>query len=121
MRDIRDEMHSDRRKSGHAGLGLQYFIVGLCQKVLVANTVAPLADHAFTLETQQAERWNGVAGAWAYTLQIYFDFCGYSNMPWDWPSCSASASPRTSDYPYVAQSITEFWRRWHMRPVVLVS
>src|SRR5256885_1152651 len=47
--DIRDEMHADRRTTAHLGLGVQYFIIGLCQKVLIANIVAPLADHAFGL------------------------------------------------------------------------
>ncbi|WP_442957950.1 MBOAT family O-acyltransferase, partial [Phenylobacterium sp.] len=78
--DIRDEMHADRRKSGHIGLGVQYFIVGLAQKVLVANTVAALADHAFGLEGTALTATAAWLGAWAYTLQIYFDFCGYSNM-----------------------------------------
>src|SRR5581483_1298388 len=78
--DIRDEMHADRRRTAHLGLGVQYFIVGLCQKVLVANTVAGLADHAFGLEPAHLGPTAAWLGVWAYTLQIYFDFCGYSNM-----------------------------------------
>src|ERR1700712_2917478 len=48
--DIRDEMHAERRRTSHVGLGFQYFIVGLCQKTLIANAVAPLADHAFSAD-----------------------------------------------------------------------
>src|SRR5687768_7127789 len=77
---IREELHADRRRTGRIGLGLQYFIVGLCQKVLVANTVAPLADHAFGLSPAALDTGTAWLGMAAYTLQIYFDFCGYSNM-----------------------------------------
>ena len=112
--DIRDEMHADRRKAGHIGLGIQYFIVGLAQKVLVANTVAPLADHAFGLDGPALDSLAAWLGAWAYTLQIYFDFCGYSNMAIGLAFMLGFTFPKNFDYPYVSQSITEFWRRWHM-------
>jgi alginate O-acetyltransferase complex protein AlgI len=112
--DIRDEMHADRRQSGHVGLGVQYFIVGLCQKVLVANAVAPLADHAFTLDLAKLDATAAWLGIWAYTLQIYFDFCGYSNMAIGLAFLLGFTFPKNFDYPYVSQSITEFWRRWHM-------
>ena len=112
--DIRDEMHADRRKTAHVGLGFQYFIVGLCQKVLVANTVAPLADHAFGLDALHLGPLTAWLGIWAYTLQIYFDFCGYSNMAIGLAFMLGFTFPRNFNYPYVAQSITDFWRRWHM-------
>jgi alginate O-acetyltransferase complex protein AlgI len=112
--DIRDEMHGERRRSGHVGLGFQYFIVGLCQKVLVANTLAPLADHAFGLDPAKLDATNAWLGVWAYTLQIYFDFCGYSNMAIGLAFLLGFTFPKNFDYPYIAQSITDFWRRWHM-------
>ena len=112
--DIRDEMHADRRKSGHAGLGVQYFIVGLAQKVLIANTVAALADHGFGLDPAHLDATTAWLGIWAYTLQIYFDFCGYSNMAIGLAFLLGFTFPKNFDYPYVAQSITEFWGRWHM-------
>lgn len=112
--DIRDEMHADRRKTGHVGLGVQYFIVGLCQKVLVANTLAPLADHAFAADLMRLDATTAWLGVWAYTLQIYFDFCGYSNMAIGLAFLLGFTFPKNFDYPYIAQSITEFWRRWHM-------
>ena len=112
--DIRDEMHAARRKTGHVGLGVQYFIVGLCQKVLVANTLAPLADHAFGLDVAKLDATNAWLGVWAYTLQIYFDFCGYSNMAIGLAFLLGFTFPKNFDYPYAAQSITDFWRRWHM-------
>ena len=112
--DIRDEMHADRRATAHLGLGFQYFIVGLCQKVLVANTVAPLADHAFAADPAHLGSGAAWLGIWAYTLQIYFDFCGYSNMAIGLALMLGFTFPKNFDYPYVAQSITDFWRRWHM-------
>jgi alginate O-acetyltransferase complex protein AlgI len=112
--DIRDEMHADRRKTAHIGLGFQYFIVGLCQKALIANTVAPLADHAFAADLVRLDATTAWLGIWAYTLQIYFDFCGYSNMAIGLAFLLGFTFPKNFDYPYVAQSITDFWRRWHM-------
>ena len=112
--NIRDELHADRRKTGRPGLGLQYFIVGLCQKVLVANTVAPLADHAFNLPAAGLEPTTAWLGAFAYTLQIYFDFCGYSNMAIGLAFLMGFTFPKNFDYPYVSRSLTEFWRRWHI-------
>jgi alginate O-acetyltransferase complex protein AlgI len=112
--DIRDEMHAERRKTAHVGLGFQYFIVGLCQKVLIANTVAPLADHAFAANLPGLDATTAWLGIWAYTLQIYFDFCGYSNMAIGLAFLLGFTFPKNFDYPYIAQSITDFWRRWHM-------
>jgi len=110
--DIVDEMHADRRQSTHLGLGIQYFIVGLCQKVLVANTVSPLADFAFgAAKLDGTSAW---LGALAYTLQIYFDFCGYSNMAIGLAFMLGFTYPRNFNYPYSAVSITDFWRRWHI-------
>src|SRR6202011_3525868 len=77
---IRDELVVRSFSMERLGLGLQYFIVGLCQKVLIANTVAPVADHAFSLALGDLDATVAWLGVLSYTLQIYFDFCGYSNM-----------------------------------------
>jgi alginate O-acetyltransferase complex protein AlgI len=111
--NIAEELHADRRKTGRIGLGFQYFIVGLCQKVLVANSVAPLADHAFGL-TGLLDPGTAWLGALAYSLQIYFDFCGYSNMAIGLAFMLGFTFPKNFDHPYASRSITEFWRRWHI-------
>jgi len=111
---IREELHADRRKTGRIGLGIQYFIVGLCQKVLIANSVAPLADHAFGLAPGSLDAGTAWLGMLAYTLQIYFDFCGYSNMAIGLAFMLGFTFPKNFDYPYMARSVTEFWRRWHI-------
>jgi alginate O-acetyltransferase complex protein AlgI len=112
--DIRDELQHRHFAIDRMGLGVQYLIVGLCQKVLIANTLAPLADHMFALAPAQLGAAAGWLGLLAYTLQIYFDFCGYSNMAIGLAFLLGFTFPKNFDYPYAAQSITEFWRRWHM-------
>jgi alginate O-acetyltransferase complex protein AlgI len=112
--DIRAEMHADRRGSPTRALGLQYLIVGLCQKVLIANVVAPLADYAFAAPPATLDVPTAWAGALAYALQIYFDFCGYSNMAIGLAFLMGFTYPKNFDYPYASRSITEFWRRWHI-------
>jgi alginate O-acetyltransferase complex protein AlgI len=112
--NIREELHADRRTTGRLGLGLQYFIVGLCQKVLVANAVAPLADHAFGLDPKALDAGTAWLGALAYTLQIYFDFGGYSNMAIGLAFMLGFTFPKNFDHPYASRSVTEFWRRWHI-------
>jgi alginate O-acetyltransferase complex protein AlgI len=111
---IRDELVARSFSLDRLGLGLQYFIVGLCQKVLIANTVAPLADHAFSLGLGDLDATVAWLGVLSYTLQIYFDFCGYSNMAIGLAFMLGFTFPKNFDYPYSARSITEFWRKWHM-------
>jgi alginate O-acetyltransferase complex protein AlgI len=112
--NIREELHADRRKTRRLGLGIQYFIVGLCQKVLVANAVAPLANQAFGIDPAALDPATAWIGALAYSLQIYFDFCGYSNMAIGLAFMLGFTFPKNFDHPYASRSITEFWRRWHM-------
>jgi alginate O-acetyltransferase complex protein AlgI len=111
---IRKELAVRSYNTERLGLGIQYFIVGLCQKVLIANTVAPLADYAFGLQVHDLDASVAWIGVVAYTLQIYFDFCGYSNMAIGLAFLLGFTFPKNFDYPYSARSMTEFWRKWHM-------
>jgi len=96
-------------------LGFARFVVGLAKKVILANTFAYLADKAFyandmgTLTLAMA--W---LGALSYTLQIFFDFSGYSDMAIGLGSMFGFHFLENFDYPYISKSVTEFWRRWHM-------
>jgi alginate O-acetyltransferase complex protein AlgI len=105
----------DQRRAtlGRASVGARIFIVGLAQKVLVADLVAPLAHAAFDYipNPSMAEAWIGLL---AYTVQIYFDFAGYSNMAIGLGIVLGFTFPRNFRMPYTSLSITEFWRRWHM-------
>lgn len=94
--------------------GIIRFIIGLSKKVLLADNIALIADVAF--ETSISELSVGVAwiGAIAYSLQIYFDFSGYSDMAIGLGRMFGFHFLENFNYPYVASSITEFWRRWHI-------
>jgi alginate O-acetyltransferase complex protein AlgI len=112
--DICDELKHRKVNDGRVSIGLQYFVVGLAQKVLIANTVAAAADHSFGLPVEGLTTGVAWIGILAYTLQIYFDFCGYSNMAIGLAAMLGFHFPRNFDYPYSSKSISEFWRRWHM-------
>ncbi len=114
----------DRRENidGFAN-GLRRFIVGLAKKVLIANTMAKVADGLFnplapssSVATEISQL--GVIGSWivmlAYTLHIYFDFSGYSDMAIGIGKMLGFKFLENFNYPYISKSITEFWRRWHI-------
>ena len=92
--------------------GLVLFILGLAKKVWLADQLAPIADQGFALASP------GAAAAWqaalAYSLQLYFDFSGYSDMALGLAGLFGLELPVNFDAPYRATSIREFWRRWHM-------
>ena len=93
--------------------GLRRFIVGFGKKMLIAGPVSAIVDSAFSLGGALDIRmaWLGAA---AYTLQIYFDFSGYSDMAIGLGTLFGFETPENFNYPYVSASITEFWRRWHL-------
>ena len=107
------QLDARRFTLGRASVGARIFIVGLAQKVLVADVVAPLVQVAFDQAhgRSMAEAWVGLI---AYTVQIYFDFAGYSNMAIGLGIVLGFTFPRNFRMPYTSLSITEFWRRWHM-------
>ena len=94
--------------------GVRRFIIGLAKKMLVANTVAVAADAIFALPGRELNfslAWLGVA---CYTLQIYFDFSGYSDMAIGLAKLFGIDFLENFNYPYAAGTVTEFWRRWHI-------
>jgi alginate O-acetyltransferase complex protein AlgI len=94
--------------------GVRRFIIGLAKKMLVANTVAVAADAIFAIPDDGLTfglAWLGVA---CYTLQIYFDFSGYSDMAIGLAKLFGIDFLENFNYPYAARSITDFWRRWHI-------
>jgi alginate O-acetyltransferase complex protein AlgI len=94
--------------------GVSQFILGLSKKMLVANTLAVPADAIFGLPGSALTCGLAWLGAACYTLQIYFDFSGYSDMAIGLARMFGFEFRANFDYPYVSQSITEFWRRWHI-------
>lgn len=105
---------SQRRTTwGRFSAGARLFAIGLGWKVLIADEVARLVDGVFdaTSNPTFVEAWLGL---YAYTIQIYFDFAGYSTMAVGLGVMVGFALPRNFRLPYTALSITDFWRRWHM-------
>ncbi len=92
--------------------GLLRFIVGMGKKLILSSAMGSIADAVFAFPGGDIRlAW---LGAIAYTLQIYFDFSGYSDMAIGMGGALGFVSPENFDYPYIAASVTEFWRRWHI-------
>lgn len=111
---VAEELKSRRLTVAATADGIRIFIIGLMLKVMIANTVAQPADLIFALPLEELTFSNAWLGAISYTFQIFFDFSGYSLMAIGLGKCFGFTFPQNFNYPYVSQSITEFWRRWHM-------
>jgi alginate O-acetyltransferase complex protein AlgI len=94
--------------------GIERFVVGLGKKVLIANTLATPADAIFGLPPAGLSAGLAWFGVVCYTLQIYFDFSGYSDMAIGLARIFGFHFPENFCHPYVSRSLTEFWRRWHI-------
>lgn len=94
--------------------GISRFITGLAKKVLIANSLALPVDQIFAITPAQIGQSSAWLGAIFYTLQIYFDFSGYSDMAIGLGKMIGFHFLENFNYPYVAKSMTEFWRRWHI-------
>ncbi|HBG06452.1 MAG: hypothetical protein A2075_00565 [Geobacteraceae bacterium GWC2_58_44] len=94
--------------------GIKRFIVGLAKKVLIANTLAGTVDQIFAIPTADLPATVAWLGIICYTLQIYFDFSGYSDMAIGLGRMFGFSFQENFNYPYISRSLTEFWRRWHI-------
>ncbi len=111
---IADEIETRTIDNSRFLRGLQQFIIGLAQKVLIANTVALTADQIFAVVPGNlpiATAWLGIA---CYSIQIFYDFAGYSNMAIGIGHMLGFTYPPNFQNPYAANSVTQFWRRWHI-------
>jgi len=112
--DVADQIRNRRHSLSGVARGASEFVIGLAQKVLIANNVAIAADAVFRVPAQNlspAAAWFGIL---AYALQIYFDFAGYSHMAVGLGRICGFEFADNFNFPYASQSVTEFWRRWHM-------
>ena len=98
----------------HVASGIQRFIFGLSKKVLVANPLGQVADAVFAYASAELTPGMAWLGLLCYTLQIYYDFSGYSDMAVGLGKMFGFVFPENFDYPYTTRSLREFWRRWHM-------
>ena len=112
-KDVAEQIDGNRASASQFALGIRQFVIGLSKKVLLANQMGLLWD-ALRPGVEQ----NGTIAAWigiiAYTLQIYFDFSGYSDMAMGLGNMLGFRFMENFNYPYISRSITEFWRRWHI-------
>ena len=113
-RDIAAEIHTRRATLTDTAQGVRRFILGLSKKLLLADTAAGIADTVFGLEAGSLDIRLAWLGAVAYTLQIYFDFSGYSDMAVGLGWIFGFHFKENFDHPYSAGSIKQFWRRWHI-------
>lgn len=95
-------------------VGTKRFAIGLFKKVLLANNLSVVADTAFHYDYSELSVAFAWVGALAFTFQIYFDFSGYSDMAIGLGRMFGFHFDENFNYPYIAKSITEFWRRWHI-------
>ena len=96
------------------GAGAERFIIGLAKKLLLANTFAAVADTVFNANSNTYSTETAWLGAVAYALQIYFDFSGYSDMAIGLGKMVGFDFKENFNYPYIARSVQDFWRRWHI-------
>ncbi len=95
-------------------IGFYRFAIGLAKKVIIANHLGAYADEIFAMDYMTMHTQMAWAGILAYTFQIYFDFSGYSDMAIGIGKMIGFKFPENFNNPYVATSITDFWRRWHI-------
>ena len=113
-RDIEEQILNRTVTSDKTALGIRRFAQGLAKKVFIANNVAVIADTVFNSVLTNLDAKTACLGAVAYMLQIFFDFSGYSDMAIGLGKMFGFEFKENFDHPYVADSIKDFWRRWHI-------
>ena len=113
-KDVEDQLAYRPMNAQQIAGGIRRFIIGLSKKLLIADTIAVATDHVFALDKAELTAPLAWLGAVGYTLQIYFDFSGYSDMAIGLGAMFGFTFKENFNYPYYSSSITEFWRRWHI-------
>ena len=111
---VEEEIDNRKETKEDVISGTKRFIIGLSKKVIIANQMALLADLVFNKHNGTYGTTIIWLGTLAYTLQIYFDFSGYSDMAIGLGRVFGFHFLENFDYPYISKSVTEFWRRWHI-------
>lgn len=111
-KDVADQFQNRTHTIDKFSEGSYRFMLGFAQKVLIADSVAPIVDKSFALSNPTfIEAW---LGSLAYTIQLYYDFMGYSSMAIGLGLMMGFRFIENFNQPYISRSITEFWRRWHI-------
>jgi alginate O-acetyltransferase complex protein AlgI len=114
FRDIAEQLVTHDARLADFAYGVRRFILGLGKKVLIANTLGATADRIFALPSTDLTTPLAWLGLVCYTLQIYFDFSGYSDMAIGLMRMFGFRILENFNYPYISRSVREFWRRWHI-------
>lgn len=112
--DIEKYLYDNVTRFEDVVYGVKRFIVGLSKKVLIANPLGAIADPIFNTGYQNADMGIAWLAAVTYSLQLFFDFSGYSDMAIGLGRIFGFHFLENFNYPYISKSITEFWRRWHI-------
>lgn len=112
--DIEKEIDARHTTPQETALGIRRFICGLAKKLLLSNAMGQMADTVFALPAGEIGMFAAWTGAVCYTLQIYFDFSGYSDMAIGMGRMFGFHFLENFTYPYASTTIKEFWRRWHI-------
>lgn len=112
--DIEEQLKERSINSTKFGGGAMYFIRGLAKKVVLANTFGSVYEQVAAMQMGSFSTLTAWVGAIAYAFQIYFDFGGYSDMAIGLGKMFGFEFLPNFNYPYIAKSITDFWRRWHI-------
>jgi alginate O-acetyltransferase complex protein AlgI len=113
-RNIADQLAARQVTLDDFAYGVRRFVIGLAKKVLIANVVAGPADQIFGLPPGALDPSAAWLGIICYTLQIYFDFSGYSDMALGLGRMFGFRFPENFRWPYIAETVQDFWRRWHI-------
>ncbi len=112
--DVSDQFKERKIDSGTLAGGIQRFIIGLGKKVLIADTIAPVVDEIFKVNVHDLTMSAAWLGAIGYTIQLYFDFSGYTDMAIGLGRMFGFRFMENFNYPYMSKSIRDFWQRWHI-------
>ncbi len=113
-REVARQIEDRRLHASQIAVGIKRFVYGLSKKVILSNTIAEIADSIFSISLDTIDTKWLWGGTFLYTLQIYYDFSGYSDMAIGLGKMFGFEFPENFNYPYVSTSIREFWRRWHI-------
>ena len=112
--EIAPSLESRRHTVAECIVGLRRFSAGLAKKVLLGNTAGAMWERFASAVTGERSTFGAYLGVVCFTLQIYFDFSGYSDMAIGLGHVFGFRLPENFNYPYTAKSATDFWRRWHI-------
>ncbi len=112
--DVAEQIDSREVNFEKVDIGVKRFIIGLAKKMLIANTMGAIADKIFVQAPDTFTPLIAWIGSFAYSLQLFYDFSGYSDMAIGLGLIFGFRFMENFNYPYISKSITEFWRRWHI-------